>query len=479
MQKVLQLKNLIKHNLIIFIFILLELALGLSAIVFPIKIVLLLLLGLPAILILLLRPFYAYILGVILLPVWSLTWTGAAQIPEAVDIRFADIFFIVGVLGLILKMASDKDFQFAGSNIDFPLLLLFTWMGLSLAWTSDLTAGIIDSIKKIYGLTLFYLTVNLVRNRRNLDIVLKVWILTGIIWGLSAIIELVSIGLPKATNLIGKYGIISHWGERVRSSAFAENPNKLGTILSFSLLVAFAQYAISQKRWSKIILFVAILIMLLALISTLSRTTWAVFFLVSVLLFIWVKNIRKLTFALGIVAIVMLFAVLTTDYREVLLQRAAGIISPVQTPDYIPRLNVYIVGLRMFEDYPLNGVGVGSFHRLARSYGSIELDAPHNIFIYMLSEFGLIGLGLFLFLIIRFIVLMRDAISKVSGNGKIVLYSLLATMAFYLLQGQIISTRLRETSMWALLGLAMAAIRIFFSDPLLNSEQSRTKADGT
>src|SRR4030042_2759252 len=328
MQNALRLKEFVQHYLIIFLC--LELVIGLSAIVLPIKIVLILVLGLPVILILLLRPFYAYILGVILLPVWSITWTGAAQIPEAVDIRFADILFIVGILGLILKMASDKDFQFAGSNIDFPLLLLFTWMGLSLSWTSDLTAGIIDSIKKIYGLTLFYLTVNLVRNRRNLDIILKVWILTGISWSTAAIIELVSIGLPKATNLVEKYGVISHWGERVRSSAFAENPNKLGTILSFSLLIAFAQYAISQKRWIKRILFVIILVMFTGLIATLSRTTWAVFVFVSVLLFIWVKHIRKVTVALGIITILILFSVLTTEYRDVILQRAVGIISPVE-----------------------------------------------------------------------------------------------------------------------------------------------------
>jgi O-antigen ligase len=461
---------LVKHNLIIFIFI--EVALGLSAIVFPIKIVAILLLGLPAILILLLRPFWAYILGIILLPVWSITWTGAAQIPEAVDIRFADIFFIVSVLGLMLKMASDRDFRFTGSNIDFPLLLLFAWMGLSLSWTSDLSAGIIDFIKKLYGLTLFYLTINLARNRRNIDIILKVWILTGIIWSIFSIVELISIGLPKATSLIAKYGVISHWGERVRSSALAETPNKLGTILSFSFFITFAQYAMSQKRWSKIILFVAILMMLLALISTMSRTTWVAVFLSIILLFIWVKNIRKLTTALGITAILMLFAVLSSSYRDVLLQRVAGIISPVQTPDYIPRLNIYIVGLKMFKDYPLNGVGVGSFHQLARSYGSIELEAPHNIFLYMLSEFGLIGLGLLLFLIIKFIALMRHALSKVSGNRKIVLYGLLATMAFYLLQVQIISTTLRETSMWALLGLAMAAIRIFISDTPANPEPS-------
>ena len=477
MQNALKLKEFVQHYLIIFLF--LELALGLSAIVLPINIVLILLLGLPAILILLLRPFYAYILGVILLPVWDITWTGAQQIPEAVDFRFADILFIVGVLGLMLKVALDKDFQFAGSNIDFPLLLLFTWMAVSLSWTFDLSAGIIDFIKKIYGLILFYLTVNLVRNKRNLDIVLKVWILTGIIWSIAAIIELVSMGLPQAVGLIEKHGIISHWGERVRSSAFAETPNKLGTILSFSLLIAFAQYAISQKRWSKIILFVAILVMLLALISTMSRTTWAAFFLISILLFIWVKNIRKLTFAFGIVAILILFAILTTDYREVIFQRVAGIISPVQTPDFIPRLNIYIVGLRMFQDRPLNGVGIGSFHLLASSYGSIELDAPHNIFIYMLSEFGIIGFGLFLFLIIRFIVSMRENIKKTLGNVKIILYSLSAAMAFYIIQSMIISARLRETSMWALLGLAMAAIRIFGSDPLLNSEQSRSKADGT
>lgn len=470
MQNVLKLKEIVRHNLIFFI--LFEIAIGLTVIVLPLKVALILLLVLPAILVLLFRPLYAYLLGIILLPIWTITWTGAQQTPESTDIRFADIVFVIGTLGVMLKMASDKDYRFIGSRLDFPLLLLFSWMGLSLCWTSDLSAGIIDLAKKIYGLILVYLTLSLVRDRRNLDIVLKVWIFTGVIWSISALVELFNIGLPWAAELIAKHGIISHWGAKVRSTALAENPNKLGTIFSFSLFIAFGQYAISQRRWIKRILFVTILVMFMGLISTMSRTTWAVFFLVSALLFIRVKNIRKLTVALGITTILILSAVLTSSYRDVLLQRAVGIISPIQTPDYTPRLNIYIVGLRMFQDYPLNGVGIGSFHILAHPYGSIELDAPHNIFVYMLSEFGLVGIGLFLFLMISFIILMKKGITKVSGNEKIVLYSLLAIMAFYILQGQIISTRLRETAMWALLGLAMAALRIFCSEPPPNPEPS-------
>jgi O-antigen ligase len=79
------------------------------------------------------------------------------------------------------------------------------------------------------------------------------------------------------------------------------------------------------------------------------------------------------------------------------------------------RLVRYSEAYKMFQDSPFFGKGIGSF---PVSFSSIDArDYPHNIFLELLSELGLLGLILFLFLLTVSIgrlikVSKRDSINK-------------------------------------------------------------------
>jgi O-antigen ligase len=72
------------------------------------------------------------------------------------------------------------------------------------------------------------------------------------------------------------------------------------------------------------------------------------------------------------------------------------------------RAELVKTGLRIIETRPLFGVGIDRFHLLAGSLASADLQAlfparknPHNDFLRFASELGLVGLGLFLWILAR------------------------------------------------------------------------------
>jgi putative inorganic carbon (HCO3(-)) transporter len=79
----------------------------------------------------------------------------------------------------------------------------------------------------------------------------------------------------------------------------------------------------------------------------------------------------------------------------------------------VQRLDYWRAGLKMIENHPFFGVGYYNFAPVYASHSSDKLwngkpQLPHNIFIQVGTDSGLIGLGVFLILIYRNLKLARD-----------------------------------------------------------------------
>lgn len=79
----------------------------------------------------------------------------------------------------------------------------------------------------------------------------------------------------------------------------------------------------------------------------------------------------------------------------------------------IQRLDYWRAGLKMIENHPVLGVGYFNFSPVYASHASNKLwhgvaQLPHNIFIQVGTDAGLIGLGVFLILIYRNLKITRD-----------------------------------------------------------------------
>ncbi len=82
-------------------------------------------------------------------------------------------------------------------------------------------------------------------------------------------------------------------------------------------------------------------------------------------------------------------------------------------PTSVQRFDYWHAGLRMIEDHPVLGVGYFNFPAVYERYDPTQLwhgqaQLPHNIFVQVGTDAGLLGLGIFLILIYRNLKLTRE-----------------------------------------------------------------------
>ena len=89
----------------------------------------------------------------------------------------------------------------------------------------------------------------------------------------------------------------------------------------------------------------------------------------------------------------------------------------------VQRLAYWKAGVKMIENHPVLGVGYFNFPEVYATYSDNKLwhgtaQLPHNIFIQVGTDAGLIGLGIFLMLIYRNLKGARDIRRAVEGNPE-------------------------------------------------------------
>ena len=90
------------------------------------------------------------------------------------------------------------------------------------------------------------------------------------------------------------------------------------------------------------------------------------------------------------------------------LWRAATVTSLGETFAWVERLTLWRVGLEMFVQHPILGVGTGNYvDLLARMVGAEDARTTHNAIVGVLSETGLVGLVTYLFFASRVVALVR------------------------------------------------------------------------
>lgn len=451
--------------------ILVEICLAAIASLFPITPMVIIFAGIPLAFYLLSKPFHAYLLTILLLPFWAVTLSGIGEVKGQIDIRYTQIAAIIAVLSWFYNGLLTKKLYFEKNTLYFPVAILVIWILLSHLWAVNFFLGIKDFLLTLYGCIMFFLTINIVKDEHTLNITLKIWIITGLLCALSGMVELITTTLPalKALSL----GTIKPWSESIRVSGLREGPDRLGFLLNVCLMIAVPQLIISKSKRYKVFLIFCICSMLVVLINTMSRSAWVGGFVGIACCSFYSKRIAKVFFITCLVVFVLFVALAPDALQQVVFERFKGIVNPMQTQSITGRESVWNAGVKMFKERPLIGVGIGSFAALANQYGSVLLISPHNIYLFFLSEFGLIGLSMFLFLIFTIITSMIKGFKYISNSvNKFVLVGLFVGLIIYFTEGLVVSYQFLEMEIWALLGLAMAALKIFTSEKEKTSSKS-------
>lgn len=437
--------------------ILFELGIGATSVVLPPLYVLILAGSAFIVIFSIEKPYFSYILVILSLPFFMYGITGSEEVKGSIDVKFVNVATILAVFSWVTNGLIKKDLVFEKSPIVLTIIVLYVWMFFSLAWCRNPAIGAADYAKKTIGVAVFFLTINLIKDQKSLDWTFKLWVIIGLIYSLCGLWEVLHQGFAAAA--VRDY---DKWGEDVRTSAYAPGPNRYGFFLNLCLMIGIPQLVTAKSFRYKVFLTFSIIMMMLLLICTMSRGAWAGFFVGAVILSFYSKSCRKILIIGFIVAMVIFVVITTSSFMSAAYERFAGLVDPTITKDYYGKPTIWTAGLKMFMDSPVVGVGVGSFNLLSPIYGATNLILPHSLYVYILAEFGLMGLTLVLALVGVFAFECIYTLKNLTSQGeKLIFVGLIAGLIIYCFQGLSISFGFRESDMWAFFGLAVAAMKIY------------------
>ncbi len=303
---------------------------------------------------------------------------------------------------------------------------------------------------------LYFIVTELLTERKQLIRVLAVFFISMIVISADGIFQMIT-----GTDLLRGRPI---FGCRISSSF--HNPNEFAGWLVVMIPVALSFAYCGGSTWSDVflkfkwvrylirpLLWILLALLIFCLIFTYTRGAW-VAVLISII-FLGILKSKKLIVCFLIVLMFMPF-VLPESVKE----RTSSMLKIQEDPN--KRGDLWREAVNVIEDFPVIGSGLNTYAFIAPRYGSGQY--PHNSYLHMAAEMGILGLGVFVWMLI---VLFRAAIKSIKKIDdelyNITLTGLLSGLFGFLIQSftdtNIYSLQL-SILMWLIMGLTVAVRKI-------------------
>jgi hypothetical protein len=291
----------------------------------------------------------------------------------------------------------------------------------------------------IFQIIFLYLIVN-VFVRGNIRRIIK-WIsAAGVILALIGISQhifkycfMVNCNLPE-------YRAMSTFGHPNDFAVF------LMIIISFGAAGLFAEEPLKKKVYPLL----SAVTGFIALLMTYSRSLWLCLIASLAVSLFFTKKKYLIILALFFGLIVL---VLPGEYKQKFMK-------PVNMSDesHIIRVNLIKNSLNMIENNLLLGVGDGNSYYLYdkyKIYDTQDVKRNHTQILSFMSEYGAVGLLVFIWLLAGIYKLMFEKLKKMNLNAKIYQYSLIGIFTALLINAQFNGSFFPEPYVWLVMGLAL------------------------
>ncbi|MBO5955713.1 MAG: O-antigen ligase family protein, partial [Clostridia bacterium] len=220
---------------------------------------------------------------------------------------------------------------------------------------------------------------------------------------------------------------------KMRIYSTLDNPNVLGEYILLALPLCISLMWTAKKALPRIIYLGLSAILGVALILTFSRGCWLGIMAAAA---IFVTFAAGKLWGLGLIALPLVPFIVP----ESILNRFTSI-GDMSDSSTSYRVSIWMGTLLMLKDFWLSGIGLGSeaFTQVYPfySYNMVVAQHPHNLFLHIITESGIIGLLAFLFLILLFFKKMATGV-QVFGKGNkfsVTLIAISSAVTGFLLQG--------------------------------------------
>lgn len=243
----------------------------------------------------------------------------------------------------------------------------------------------------------------------------------------------------------------------IRGSAFFEDPNYLGALLSAAFAVGLVAVFSESHAWRRLAWAVGAIACLPGLYATLSRTAW-VGAAAGVLVALVVVPRKPRRYLAGALATALVLVMLVQP--SLLLARAGSIVGGTGTDGSIKtRVHMFGSAAEMFRDNWAMGVGLAAFERAYPPYRDMRAEAtitkPHQIPLAIPAEAGVAGLVAEIGLTIAVLLALARGLRKgltfearlaIVGLGTLIVQTLFQNLLYF-------------EYLWVFLALAMATVQ--------------------
>ncbi len=283
--------------------------------------------------------------------------------------------------------------------------------------TSIWFSSSVDTTLELLKMTAFYFTaIMLLSNTKRIVTYITLYLLSMGFVSLVQIFTYLTVGLTRSTGLggygiiiggttvLGGGGVMNTGSEGVNgvggySSYFLANASELGLGLVVTYPLCYYLFRGTSSRVLRIICGLLLAMFIVSIVFTGSRGAFVG--MVGTLIFILYKE-KRLILGLIVLAVLSVPAYYLVSARYV--ERIESIREYQEDQSVGIRLELWKAGLKMIADYPVFGVGTGNFPvaygGTYRAKDSASLYwSPHNVFIQILTEMGLVGFTIYILFI--------------------------------------------------------------------------------
>ncbi len=358
-----------------------------------------------------------------------------------------EIFFIVALISWILgKRLSLKP---VSTPLNLPLYLFALLGFLSVLISPSVSLSLKAFFSKLLKIIiLYFIVVEAVNSKKKVAVILITFLFSAIIVGVDGIFQLI-----RGVDFIRQYPTIS------RISGPFDNPNNLAAWLTAVVPPCLCLLYFGGKNLSKKIkplLFFSTIILVACLVLTYTRGAWIAVTLSLILTGILLKS-KKLVI-ITILAVTLLLFFSTKSVKE----RTVSIVTDSQNI----RTGLWQEAAMIIKDFPFLGCGLNAYSIVAPKYKIAEGGGvyPHNSYLQMAAETGLLGLGAFLWIIVTVFENSLANLKKINDkfyNALLIglLAGLFAFLAHSFVDTNFYSLQFRYL-MWFIIGLIVAVQRI-------------------
>lgn len=287
------------------------------------------------------------------------------------------------------------------------------------------------------GPLLYFIVTNNINDEKQINYIINVLLIIGSLFGIYGILQYNGIDFSFWTHNIGRQKVFGLFG----------NVNYFAEYLIVPLPLAVSLFFVRRNKFKKILLLIGILAMSASLTVTITRSSYLGFGVSLIFMFFlylarrgknFIKENKKIfIIILAIIILITFLFALPNPLNKpgTVISKIKGRISVVQLmqgSSIKRRIAIWKFTALMINDHPLLGSGLGTFkynslnyqakffdqgeNRHLYSYGFA--DKAHNEYLQLWAELGIIGLGIFIWLIISYFSYGLKLLKKIRDDGS-------------------------------------------------------------